>query len=75
LHVNDPEKVHFSLRRHFVNALRDRWGFMGSPVRILFHEAQNRRSLPKSIKTRTAKTKVGVAAAKLHEKRNASPGK
>ncbi len=46
-HVNDPEKVHFSLRRHFVNAMRERWGYMGSPVRILFVEGKNRRSLPK----------------------------
>lgn len=38
-HVNDPEKVHFSLRRHLVNALRERWGFMGSPVRLLFVKA------------------------------------
>jgi len=35
-HVNDPDKVHFSLRRHLVNALRERWGFMGSPVRMNF---------------------------------------
>lgn len=35
-HVSDPDKVHFSLRRHLVNALRERWGFMGSPVRMLF---------------------------------------
>jgi GTP-binding protein len=35
-HVNDPEKVHFSLQRHLVNGIRARWGFMGSPVRLLF---------------------------------------
>lgn len=35
-HVSDPEKIHFSLKRHLVNALRERWGFMGSPVRLLF---------------------------------------
>jgi GTP-binding protein len=35
-HVNDPEKVHFSLKRHLVNAIRERWGFMGNPVRLLF---------------------------------------
>lgn len=46
-HVNDPEKIHFSLRRHLVNALRERWGFMGNPVRMLFIEGKNRRSLPK----------------------------
>jgi GTP-binding protein len=35
-HVSDPDKIHFSLRRHLVNALRERWGYMGSPVRMLF---------------------------------------
>ena len=46
-HVSDPEKVHFSLRRHLVNALRERWGYMGTPIRMLFVEGKNRRSLPK----------------------------
>jgi GTP-binding protein len=40
-HVNDPERVHFSLKRHFLNALRERWGFMGSPVRLLFVAGKN----------------------------------
>ena len=48
-HVNDPDKVHFSLRRHFVNKMRERWGYMGTPIRILFVEAKNRRSLPKKV--------------------------
>jgi GTP-binding protein len=42
-HVSDPEKVHFSLRRHLVNALRDRWGYMGTPVRMLFVEGKTSR--------------------------------
>lgn len=33
-HVNDPKKVHFSLSRHLVRAIRERWGFLGSPVRF-----------------------------------------
>ena len=49
-HVNDPEKIHFSLKRHFLNALRERWGYMGTPIRLLFIEGKNRRSLPKSKK-------------------------
>lgn len=52
VHVNDPDRVHFSLQRHLVNALRERWGFMGSPVRMLFVEGKNRRSLPKPTKAR-----------------------
>ncbi|MGK5083786.1 ribosome biogenesis GTPase Der [Bdellovibrionota bacterium FG-1] len=47
VHVNDPELIHFSLKRHLVNSLRARWGFMGSPVRLLFVEGKNRRSMPK----------------------------
>lgn len=35
-HVSDPEKIHFSLKRHLVNAMRSRWGYVGSPVRLLF---------------------------------------
>jgi GTP-binding protein len=48
VHVNDPEGVHFSLRRHLVNAMRERWGYVGSPIRLLFIEGKNRRSLPKN---------------------------
>lgn len=51
-HVNDPEKVHFSLRRHLVNAMREKWGYMGTPIRLLFIEGKNRRSLPRKIKTK-----------------------
>jgi GTP-binding protein len=43
-HVSDPEKVHFSLRRHLVNTLRERWGFMGTPVRMLFVEGKSTRA-------------------------------
>jgi GTP-binding protein len=42
-HVSDPEKVHFSLKRHLINALRERWGFMGTPVRILFVAGKSKR--------------------------------
>ena len=43
-HVSDPDKVHFSLRRHMVNALRERWGFMGTPVRLLFVKGASDRA-------------------------------
>lgn len=41
-HVSQPEKVHFSLHRHLVNAIREKWGFMGTPVRVLFVEGKSR---------------------------------
>ena len=40
-HVNDPKKIHFSLQRHLVNAMREKWGFMGTPLRLNFIEDKN----------------------------------
>jgi GTP-binding protein len=42
-HVSQPHKVHFSLQRHLVNAIREKWGFMGTPVRVVFVEAMRRK--------------------------------
>jgi GTP-binding protein len=57
-HVNDPEKIDFSLKRHLINALRERWGFMGSPVRLLFVQAKSERALPKKIEKKKIRTFV-----------------
>jgi GTP-binding protein len=40
-HVSDPKKVHFSLSRHLVHALRDRYGYLGSPIRFHFLKTKN----------------------------------
>lgn len=40
-HVNDPAKIHFSLERHLVNVIRERWGYMGSPIRMVFVKGKN----------------------------------
>jgi GTPase len=34
--VNDPELAHFGFRRYLENRLRDRFGFMGTPIRLYF---------------------------------------
>ena len=34
--VNDPELIHFSYRRFLENRLRERFGFMGTPIRLSF---------------------------------------
>lgn len=41
-HVNNPKKIHFSLKRHLINALRERWGYMGNPIRMLFVEGKKK---------------------------------
>ncbi|NDG84689.1 MAG: ribosome biogenesis GTPase Der [Proteobacteria bacterium] len=40
-HVSDPKKVHFSLSRHLVRALRERYGYLGSPIRFHFLKTKN----------------------------------
>jgi GTP-binding protein len=56
-HVSDPKKVHFSLKRHLINQIRKKWGYMGNPLRLLFVEAKagkNRARKPSNIKAKAA---------------------
>ena len=34
--VNRPDAVHFSYRRYLENELRRRFGFAGTPIRLVF---------------------------------------
>lgn len=34
--TNEPEGVHFSYQRYVVNALRERFGFQGTPIRVTY---------------------------------------
>jgi len=52
-HVNDQKKIHFSLQRHLINALREKWGFMGTPIKLLFVEGKNKRTKPGGAKAPT----------------------
>jgi GTP-binding protein len=45
-HVSDPERIHFSLKRHLVRGIRERWGFMGSPVVLHFTKGKAKASRP-----------------------------
>ena len=35
LFVNDPELLHFSYERFLENRIRDAFGFLGTPIRII----------------------------------------
>jgi GTP-binding protein len=35
-HVNDTELVHFGYQRYLENAIRDEFGFLGTPIRLSF---------------------------------------
>ncbi|MFD1436627.1 ribosome biogenesis GTPase Der [Kroppenstedtia eburnea] len=38
LFVNDPERIHFTYHRYLENQLREAFGFIGSPIRILLRK-------------------------------------
>lgn len=42
-HVNDPELVHFSYERYLENQLREKYGFLGTPIRLSFRP-RNRKT-------------------------------
>jgi len=44
LRVSGAEKVHFSYERYLVNALRQAFGFTGSPVRLAFRRTRVKKS-------------------------------
>jgi len=41
--VNDPDLVHFSYQRHLENKLRDRYPFVGTPIRLFFRQRTSNR--------------------------------
>lgn len=59
-HVSDPDRVHFSLRRHLANGLRERWGYMGSPIKLLFVKGTStRKADPRKARKSMSKTRRG----------------
>ena len=42
--VNDPELIHFSYRRYLENRIRDEYGFLGTPIRLIFRERASEES-------------------------------
>lgn len=40
--TNEPDHVHFSYQRYVVNAIRERFGFEGTPIRISYKAKQRR---------------------------------
>jgi len=35
---NDPSLIHFSYKRYLENRIRAEWGFLGTPIRLIFRE-------------------------------------
>jgi GTPase len=52
--VNDPELVHFSYRRYLENQIRDAYGFLGTPIRLVLRARESEEAARRSVRTRRA---------------------
>jgi GTP-binding protein len=50
--VNDPSIVHFSYRRYLENRIRDAYGFLGTPIRLILRQRESEESARRSAKPR-----------------------
>jgi GTP-binding protein len=54
--VNDPELVHFSYRRYLENRIRDGYGFLGTPIRLVFRQRESEEAARRPARRRRAST-------------------
>ena len=52
--VNDPEIVHFSYKRYLENRIRDGYGFLGTPIRLIFRRRESEEAARRSARPRKA---------------------
>ena len=52
--VNDPELIHFSYRRYLENRIRAEYGFLGTPIRLIFRERASEEAARRSARPRRA---------------------
>jgi GTP-binding protein len=55
--VNDPSLVHFSYRRYLENRIRDAYGFLGTPIRLILRQRESEEAARSSARPRRRTTK------------------
>jgi GTPase len=50
--VNDPEIVHFSYKRYLENQIREKYGFLGTPIRLILRERESEEAARRSARPR-----------------------
>jgi GTP-binding protein len=50
--VNDPEIVHFSYKRYLENQIRDAYGFLGTPIRLILRRRASEEDARRSARPR-----------------------
>ena len=53
--VNDPELIHFSYRRYLENRIREEYGFLGTPIRLVLRARESEEAARRSARPRRAK--------------------
>jgi GTP-binding protein len=53
--VNDPELIHFSYRRYLENRIREEYGFLGTPIRLILRARESEEAARRSARPRRAK--------------------
>jgi GTPase len=52
--VNDPELIHFSYQRYLENRIRDRYGFLGTPIKLIFRQRASEEAARRAARPRRA---------------------
>jgi GTP-binding protein len=50
--VNDPALIHFSYKRYLENRIREEWGFLGTPIRLIFRQRESVEDARRTTKPR-----------------------
>jgi GTP-binding protein len=50
--VNDPKLIHFSYRRYLENRIRDTYGFLGTPIRLILRQRESEEQARRSTRPR-----------------------
>jgi len=50
--VNDPKLIHFSYRRYLENRIRDTYGFLGTPIRLILRQRESEEQARRSARPR-----------------------
>ncbi|MGH2357311.1 MAG: ribosome biogenesis GTPase Der, partial [Candidatus Limnocylindria bacterium] len=56
LFVNDPALIHFSYRRYLENRIREEYGFLGTPIRLLLRRRESEEAARRSARPRRRRT-------------------
>ena len=55
--VNDPALIHFSYRRYLENRIRDEYGFLGTPIRLILRQRESEESARRAARPRGARSR------------------